>query len=206
MPALPDSAAILAALARIASEADELAVVWHVVFGLAAAAISLGSRPKPSSCAAFLTLLIASVSATAWVFGNPFNGAILALGALALGLSGLRGAKGRLRWGEDWAVVLGASLLLFGTVYPHFPVGSSPLAYLYAAPLGTLPCPTLGFVAGATLIGNGLMRGAWPLVLASLSAFYAGFGALRLGVELDFLLMAAPAGLLLQHHRRLDSQ
>ncbi len=71
----------------------------------------------------------------------------------------------------------------------HFLNTTSFLPYLYAAPVGLVPCPTLSITIGAALILGGLESRGWSLVLAGMGIFYAVFGALRLGVTIDFTLL-----------------
>jgi hypothetical protein len=84
----------------------------------------------------------------------------------------------------------------FGLVYPHFTHTSSPFGYLYAAPTGLVPCPTLSLAIGVALIADGLGSRAFSLVLAAAGLFYGIFGVARLGVLLDVGLVAG-AGVLL---------
>jgi hypothetical protein len=103
--------------------------------------------------------------------------------------------------GERWAVALGALLVAFGWIYPHFLEREGWFVYLYAAPLGVIPCPTLSALVGGTLIAGGFGLGAWRLILALAASFYAVFGVLRLGVFIDAVLFAGALGLLVQYVR-----
>jgi hypothetical protein len=91
--------------------------------------------------------------------------------------------------GPAWVTVLGALTVAFGWVYPHFLEGAAPWTYLYAAPFGLVPCPTLSGVIGFALLAGGLRARGWSLVLAIAGVFYALFGSLRLGVYLDIALL-----------------
>ncbi|PLW83854.1 hypothetical protein CWI75_00380 [Kineobactrum sediminis] len=77
----------------------------------------------------------------------------------------------------------------FGWLYPHFLDNTTSLVYLYAAPTGLIPCPTLSIVIGFTLILGGLGSRSWCLVLAMMGLFYGVFGAARLGVRIDGVLI-----------------
>lgn len=77
----------------------------------------------------------------------------------------------------------------FGWVYPHFLDNAALVEYLYAAPTGLIPCPTLSIVIGFTLILGGLRSRAWCLVLTIVGLFYGVFGAARLGVKIDGVLL-----------------
>ena len=59
----------------------------------------------------------------------------------------------------------GAAMMALGWAYPEFV--DRPFGWLYGSPLGILPCPTLAFLIGATLLLGGLGSRAWDLVLAS---------------------------------------
>lgn len=54
-------------------------------------------------------------------------------------------------------------------------------------------------VSGLALVGSELVGGAWRLLLASTATCYALFGALRLGVAIDWILLAGVLGLCVQH-------
>lgn len=77
----------------------------------------------------------------------------------------------------------------FGWIYPHFLDNATPMEYLYAAPTGLIPCPTLSIVIGFTLILGGLRLRPWCLVLTIMGLFYGVFGAGRLGVKIDGVLL-----------------
>jgi hypothetical protein len=84
---------------------------------------------------------------------------------------------------------VGALLFAFGWVYPHFLNTSSFLPYLYSAPTGLIPCPTLSIVIGLALILGGLGARTWSLVLGVTGIFYGIFGSAWLGVLIDWVLL-----------------
>lgn len=94
--------------------------------------------------------------------------------------------------GAPWTAVAGAALFAFAWTYPHFLEGRAWTAYLYAAPVGLVPCPTLALLASLVLLGDGIDRRVAGVV-AGLAAFYGAFGVLRLGVRLDLGLLAGAA-------------
>jgi hypothetical protein len=196
---MPNSSEILASLEVISNRAIGVSVAWHVLVIACAIALARGFRPSQRVLALALVLPLASVSLVAWTFGNPFNGATFALSALALATLAYSASPEQVAPSRGWSVLVGALLLVFGLVYPHFLPEHHPIAYLYAAPLGAIPCPTLALVSGVTLMGRDVGGAKWGWVLASLGAFYAVFGLVRLGVWLDSVLLLAPVGLLLQH-------
>ena len=199
---MPDPDAILAGLTRIANQAFALAVLWHVAIGVAAAAVASGMRPSRRWAAAVLVMPLISVSVLAWAHGNPFNGATFAVLSVVLLSIAARGAREPIELGHRWAVALGLLLVGFACVYPHFLVVRPQTAYLYGAPVGTIPCPTLALVIGVTLIAGGITSPSWTLVLSVAGSFYALFGLLRLGVVLDIGLLAGVIGILVQWVRR----
>lgn|GEM_PF-949968 len=196
---MPAPHEILAGLQRIANEAVAVAIAWHVVFWVVVVVLALGWRPSARTVGVALVFPLASVGAIAWAFGNPFNGTVFVVAALALGAVALRAPASTAAFGAPWARALGAALVAFGLVYPHFLEARSALVYLYAAATGTIPCPTLALVVGVTLASGGLLGNGWRLGIAALAAFYAVFGTLRLGVWVDLVLLAGSVGLFAQH-------
>ena len=85
-------------------------------------------------------------------------------------------------------------MIAFGWTYPHFLNVANPLEYFYAAPTGIIPCPTLSIIIGFTLALGGLRSRSWCLVLAAVGFYYGFFGALWLGVKVDWILLLAAAG------------
>lgn len=193
---MPDPASILAGLTAIARQAWPFAVAWHGIIAIAGVALALGWRPSRRTAGALLVAPLASVGVFAAAFGNPFNAASFGLGALVLLGLALRLPREELRRAPlPWAAA-GALLVGFGWLYPHFLEDRSAIAYLYAAPTGLVPCPTLSLVIGLALIAGGLRARAWSTVLAALGLFYGLFGALRLGVWIDLGLTAGAVALL----------
>lgn len=198
---VPTPAEIHLGLQQIANEAFGAAVAWHVVVALAILALLRGWRPSRRFGATLLALPAASVAMSAWVFGNPFNGAVftgltLALVALARNLGSTP-----TRAGPRWAVWFGAAMIAFGWAYPHFLEGRAQIAYLYGAPMGLVPCPTLALTIGFTLLAGGFGSRAWSLVLVAAALFYGVFGAARLGVPLDLGLLVGTIALLVLARR-----
>ncbi|HET7541698.1 MAG TPA: hypothetical protein VFK05_17610 [Polyangiaceae bacterium] len=162
-------------------------------------AFLLGVRPHKRFAAAILSAPLASVAVASLVFGNPFNGAIFSLLAVALAILALRAPPSSpVCFASTPFAVLGAALIAFGLVYPHFLDDAPWFEYFYAAPLGTIPCPTLSLVVGSALIVDAFGLTAWRLLLAATACFYALFGAFRLGVLIDIVLLAGALGLLAQ--------
>ena len=194
---------ILEGLATISNDWQTLAIVWHLLTGAFLGAILLGWRPQKRLAGVALAAPLVSVSALAWGNGNPFNGAVFAavaavLASVALSLPGapVRMAPGRL-------AAAGTFLVAFGWAYPHFLRTGSWATYLYAAPMGLIPCPTLSAATGTALLLGGLGSRAWSLVLAVTGLVYAVIGVMRLGVVIDLILLAGAAALAIAVGARL---
>jgi hypothetical protein len=161
---------------------------WHAVLALVGAAIWGGWRPAPRAAIA-LSLPAFSVGTLAALSGNPFNAVAffaLGLGIAAVG-STLRAARISAPSRIERAIGLG--LVAFGWIYPHFLESDSPWLYLVAAPLGTIPCPTLSALCGVTVLADGFSSRLWRLVLGAVALFYGTFGVVRLHVYIDAVLI-----------------
>jgi hypothetical protein len=187
---VPTAAQILATLTDLAQSWWPLAVAWHVYVALIAASLLLGSRPTVFVGALMLSMPLASVVAMAWLSGNSFTGLVLGsvlAGTLAISWR-LRPMPVTLEIGP--VRIAGVAMVLFGLVYPGFLEPAAPIVYLYAAPLGIVPCPTLSAIVGFSLVFGSLNSRSWSLLVGSSSLFYGVFGALHLGVALDWVLVA----------------
>lgn len=188
---MPSAAEITQGLSLISREWTTVAILWHVYFVvIVAVALLLGtgkSLRRWTGVALVLPLL--SVSALAWMTGNPFNGAVFALLSMICLVVSLRLRPGPVTLSTGPWFGFGAALMLFGWVYPHFVEARSALDYLYEAPLGLVPCPTLSMVIGLTLVLNGLDSRHWSLALSVAGLFYGIFGTVYLGVAIDSVLV-----------------
>jgi hypothetical protein len=205
---VPNREQILASLTQAANDGVAFAMVWHLLFAVAVvAAAAFGWRPSNRLTGVLLAAPLASVSVSSWVSHNPFNGAVFAaLTTALLAWAAMRGNRQPVSRGARWAEAVGVGMLAFGWLYPHFLVGRPPLAYLVAAPLGLIPCPTLSAVVGVALVLGGLDNREWSVTLASASVFYALFGVVRLAVWIDVLLLVGAASLLLLTARQAPGQ
>jgi hypothetical protein len=194
---MPSAGEILNGLSTTADSWQPIAVAWHVYFAALAAAFLLAWRPSKWLVAALLIPPHVSVSVMAWIEGNPFNGAVFALlsAVLVLVLRSLSDTPVKMASGS-WLAV-GALLFGFAWVYPHFLDSDSALIYLYAAPLGLVPCPTLSMAVAATILCQGLGSRIWSLALLIAGLFYGVFGSLYLGVTIDWVLAGGASGLLI---------
>lgn len=187
---MPTNQQILSGLSEITNEWQFLALVWHIYFGMLVIALFWGVRPQQRLMGILLALPLLSVSALAWITANLFNGAVFGLvGLLLIGVA-FSLSRDSVMAGPPWVVIAGIAFFLFGWIYPHFLDMSSLLTYLYAAPTGLIPCPTLSIVIGTTLILGGLGSRAWSFTLGATGIFYAIFGAAHLGVAIDWILLA----------------
>jgi hypothetical protein len=186
MPA-PDE--ILSGLYEIANNWQMLAIFWHVYFAVLALFLISGIRPEKRLVGFLLCLPLLSVSALALASGNPFNGIFFILCAAALLFISFRLPREKIRIAPAWVTMTGAIMFAFGWVYPHFLESASFYPYLYSAPAGLVPCPTLSIVIGLSIIVGSLGVRAWSIVLGLSGAFYGVFGAVHLGVSLDWILL-----------------
>lgn len=188
--------AILDGLTQIARQHAWIAIWWHAVVGTALIALLAGWRPSKRLAAVLLTVPLISVAIIAGLHGNPFNASVLGAGALVLLGLAARLSPRDVEGSSVSVTALGLALIAFGWVYPHFLSDQAGVVYLYAAPLGSLPCPTLAAIIGLALLGRGYGGRAWATLLACLGLFYGSFGTLRLGVTIDLFLTAGALALL----------
>jgi hypothetical protein len=193
---MPDPARILEGLATISNAQATLAIVWHVILAAVLVSVLAGWRPPRRLGAIDLPVLLLSASLMAWRYGNPFNGAVLMIFAVILAVIGARLPAKVVEKAPAWAMATGTIMVVFGWVYPHFLDGAALWTYLYRAPMGLIPCPTLSAVVGLALLANGFSSRAWCIVLGVLGIFYGFFGAFRLGVRIDLVLAAGAVALL----------
>ena len=193
---MPSSEAILSGATAIANQWRLLAIGWHVLFGLLLVGLLVGWRPSNRVAGYLLAASFLSVSALAWSSGNPFNGTVF--GALAVLLLGraARLSKAAVHIASSLLFVPGVLLVAFAWAYPHFLAADRWTTYMYAAPLGLLPCPTLSGVIGVTLILTCLRSKTWTTALAVVGLLYGAIGVFRLGVMIDYALLAGAAVLL----------
>ena len=122
-----------------------------------------------------LAVPLLSVVTMAWLSGNPFTTSVL--GAVFIGLTaiGWQLPKTPLSIAVGPLLVPGLLMVLFGLVYPHFLGTASFLTYLYAAPIGIVPCPTLSVLVGFSIILGSMGSRSWGLLLGAAGIFYGAF-------------------------------
>jgi hypothetical protein len=197
---VPDAQAILTNLRLIANDRIAAAVAWHVVVAVCGLALALGWKPSRRLAGLLLSAPVASVGIVAFLHGKPFNGAMF--GALTAVLVGITSRFGPdpVQGGATADKIVGALMIAFAWLYPHF-LEAHPATYLYAAPMGLIPCPTLALVIGVALVSGGLASRAWSFSLVAAGLFYGLFGVLRLRVTLDLFLVAGALALLVSTFR-----
>lgn len=146
MSPVPSPREILDGLTYIANSWIGIAVAWHIAIAGLLAALILGWHPSRRQMSLMLALPLVSVSVFAWLTRNPFNGSVFAVGAVALSTVGAMLPGVPTQRVSNPAALMGLSLVAFGWMYPHFLEGGSVVRYLYAAPTGLVPCPTLSVV------------------------------------------------------------
>ncbi len=184
---MPTSVEILAGLTSIANDWISVALAWHVAVAAALIAFAVGWRPGPRTAGLAIAVLPLSVAGFAFGYGNPFNGAVFTVLAIALVVFAVRDRRTAPAPQSVWTSWGAGLVIAYAWFYPHFL--ESPPQYLYAAPVGLVPCPTLAMAIGLALLTRGHGSRAWSMTLAGAATFYALFGVLRLGVVLDLGLL-----------------
>ena len=186
---MPTAEQILLGLKEVANNWRPLAIFWHVYFAALVMILISGIRPARRTAGLLLGLPLLSVSIAAWTVSNPFNGVVYAIiGVLVIYLS-TRLPRENVRLAPLPIMIPGIILFLFGWVYPHFLETTSFFPYLYSAPTGLIPCPTLSIVIGLFLILDCLGSRALSLILGLSGLFYGLIGAFRLRVSIDGVLL-----------------
>jgi hypothetical protein len=158
----------------------------------------MGKRPKQKIAGLLLSLPFFSVSAIAWISGNPFNGIVFAAAGFALAFVSLKLKDESVRFASPPFLAAGAVCFAFGWIYPLFLETTSFLPYLYASPVGLIPCATLISLIGLALLLNGFGSRAVSLILGVIGLFYGITGVAQLKVSLDWALVAAAALILVR--------
>jgi hypothetical protein len=192
---MPSPNELVADLQAIANEWRAVATAWHLFLVVLLTSLYVGWRPSARLFLPLLAMPVLGVSVVAGVTGNVFNSSVFAVLALTLGALAFTRADDRVRLGTRYAVSIGAALVAFGAAYPHFVVVDTWIAYVYAAPLGIVPCPTLAVVIGMSLMLEGCDSRAWSWMLVGAGLFYATIGVLWLGVMIDAVLFAGAVAL-----------
>jgi hypothetical protein len=190
---VPSTDTVLTGLTAIANEWRSLAITWHVVLAALFAVVFTGWRPSTRLVGHLLIAPLLSVSVVAWLSGNPFNGTVFAMLAATLVVTAARFSNAPAHLASPAWRVPGVAVFMFGWMYPHFLRTDSWTTYLYASPLGLLPCPTLSMVMGLTMLFESLRSRVWGTALVVAGLVYGTVGVFRLGVTLDWGLLFASA-------------
>lgn len=197
---MPDVDYILHGLREITAEWPVLAVLWHLCLAAIVAALVAGWRPERRDLGLYLLLPLVSVSALAWLHWDPFNGTVIAALGLALLVVSMLLGREQVTTGPLWMSIPGVLLVAFGWGYPHFVDTEAWWPYLYRAPTGLIPSPTLAALAGMSMICASFGSRVWAWFLGLGGLFYGILGAAYLGIAMDWMLAAGAALLILTAH------
>jgi hypothetical protein len=202
---MPTPEEILYGLTLAANKFIWVSTAWHIATLAIIILLVSGKKFNTKQIASGMSVFLLSVGIIAVLVSNPFNAIMFALAALLFGFITLKfkPVPVGLKW--DFISVAGLLLFAFGFVYPHFLESRIFISYLYASPLGLIPCPTLSAFIGLTLMLHGFGSKKWMLSAALIGLFYGIFGVLRLKVFLDVGLIAG-AGLLLVYSLTLKKK
>lgn len=193
---MPSPQAIVESLAAIAHETWVLAAIWHAILLAVLVGLCAGWRPRQRALATGLTVAPLPVAALTRTHGNPLNAGVFIAATVLAGYLVPRLAPDRVDLGPRWAQIAGGLMVAFGFAYPHFTDFGLPLAWLYASPLGLVPCPTLSAAIGLSLLVDSFGSRAWGLTFGIAGLLYGVFGAARLGVHIDAVVIVGAAALL----------
>jgi hypothetical protein len=129
------------------------------------------------------------VSTFAWLSSNPVNGVVFLITGIVLLLIAVKLPRDTVEIAPLWSLISGLLFFTFGWLYPHFLDTSSYLPYLYAAPVGIIPCPTLILVTGLVLTLNGLGSRRLGALLGVVGLIYGVLGVVYLHITLDWVLI-----------------
>lgn len=187
---MPSPDSILSDLTLSANQYSLYAVIWHVLFLAFIIALLLKWRPTNRIAGILLTIPILSVAVFSALIKNYFNGIAFFIGFILLLIFAIKLPKEKVLIKINFGFIVGVLMILFGFVYPHFLENPSFLKYIYSAPVGIVPCPTLIVVIGFTLLFNQFKSRAWPMALSAIGIIYGAMGIIMLGVYLDIALIA----------------
>lgn len=194
---MPTREEILGGLTSLANEYSNVAIVWHIIILIIIAALFAGWEPGNSLMILFSGSLLMSVSFFAGMDGNYFNAVVFAFLVIVSIYTALRSLNGVIKEDRSWPDIAGLSLIIFGLMYPEFLKTGSMLEYVYAAPTGLIPCPTLATLTGFALLYRGFGSVTWSTTIGLSGMFYGLFGSIYLGVYLDWFLVAGSLILML---------
>lgn len=190
---------IIEGLQAIVNQNIMFSIGWHVAFYALIAALIAKWKPSNELFALLIGLPALSVAFFAWLSGNPFNGSMFSILAILVLIFGLKASNQSVQFSSVPFAVAGVGMILFGLIYPHFIEANSIFKYLYASPVGLIPCPTLSVMIGFLLLFRGFGSSYITLTLIVFGLFYGIFGVLKLAVYLDLFLVAGTITLLAKY-------
>lgn len=192
---MPSASEILKALTLLANKYMIAAIAWHALLVLFLLLLFAKQKPSNHFAGYFLTVLLFSVSIFAWIVGNLFNGVLFLIASAVLVFLTTKRKADRVSINPNiWLRTIGTMIFLSGFFYPHF-LEQGFWSYLYAAPVGLVPCPTLLTITGLVLVFDTGQSKSWFVVLAVVDLFYGVFGVMKLNVYLDIILIAGAIAL-----------
>ena len=195
---MPTREEILAGLTALANGYSNIAIVWHVIILIIIVALFAGWKPGNSLMILLLGALLMSVSVHAGMQANFFNAAVFAFLVIMSIYAILRSGNSNITGDRSWIDIGGLILIIFGLFYPEFLRSGSLIEYTYASPTGLIPCPTLSVLTGFALLYKGFNSQTWSMTIGISGMFYGLIGAIYLGMNIDWVLVAG-AGLLLMN-------
>jgi hypothetical protein len=196
---MPKTEEILNGLQKIVNDYSTIAIIWHVIFYALVAALIFRWLPTNKLFGLLIFVPILSVALLAFLSGNPFNGILFSILAVLIIIFGLRASSQPVQTSQTIFMVIGILMIVFGLVYPHFINSDTFLKYLYASPVGLIPCPTLSILIGFLLLYNGFGSQSLTLTFIIFGLFYGIFGVLKLAVYLDIFLIFGSTALLVKY-------
>jgi hypothetical protein len=196
---MPKTEEIIDGLQAIVNKYSSFAIIWHAVFYILLAAIIAGWQPSNTILGVLICLPLLSVAVFAWLSGNPFNGMLFSILAILPVIFGFTTSDQTINFSQVPFMIVGIIMIIFGLVYPHFIRTGSFLKYLYASPVGLIPCPTLSIIIGFLLLYSGFGSQSLTLALIVFGLFYGVFGVLKLAVYPDIFLIFGTITLLIRY-------
>ena len=196
---MPKTEEILNGLQTIVNDYSTIAIIWHVIFYALIAALIFKWLPTNRLFGLLICAPILSVAVLAFLSGNPFNGILFSILTVLIIISALRASSQPVQTSQIIFMVIGIMMIVFGLVYPHFVNTDSFLKYVYASPVGLIPCPTLSILIGFLLLYNGFGSQSSTLTFIAFGLFYGIFGVLKLAVFLDIFLVFGTIALLVKY-------
>lgn len=196
---MPKTEEILNGLQKIVNDYSTVAIIWHLVFYVLIAALIVKWLPANRVFGLLICLPVLSVAILAFMSGNPFNGILFSILAVLAFFFGLKASGQPVQTSHIIFTVIGIVMIVFGLVYPHFLNTDSFIKYLYASPVGLIPCPTLSLLIGFLLLYSGFGSQPVSLTFVIFGLFYGVFGVLKLGVYLDIFLVFGSITLLIKY-------